>query len=210
MSILGRPLLGASAHQKFVDFTLTVESSDYNRLNPDVGVFKVRSRKKTIGYFPVKQWINVWVIFSGVDWYNCLRSNTLTKVTILLRLARQAKSKLICPSICTVPTGNRFRIADSVSVRLLFTWLFHVVQSPGIDRQLYFLYFSICYLQRTPPVSTKLSYASDTLTVEETYVLRNHHVLVFSKQGNFFCYRFSVRVFFSSWPTFRATKLTLQ
>ncbi|XP_022654943.1 spondin-1-like isoform X3 [Varroa jacobsoni] len=47
VSILGRPLPGASAHQKFVDFTLTVESSDYNRLNPDVGVFKLSSDQLT-------------------------------------------------------------------------------------------------------------------------------------------------------------------
>lgn len=43
VSILGRPLAGATALQKFIGFTLTAESSDYNKLNPDVGLFKVKS-----------------------------------------------------------------------------------------------------------------------------------------------------------------------
>ncbi|OQR73585.1 spondin-1-like, partial [Tropilaelaps mercedesae] len=47
VSIQGRPLPGASALQKFVGFTLTVESSDYNRLNPDVGVFKLTGDQLT-------------------------------------------------------------------------------------------------------------------------------------------------------------------
>ena len=43
---MGRPLEGASAVQKFTGFTLTAESSDYNKLNPDVGMFKVVSGLK--------------------------------------------------------------------------------------------------------------------------------------------------------------------